>query len=153
MTGEAVPGPMRLVLQVADGEADPEELAELTAQLQQQLTGLHPGKLNAEIPGGTVAETGKPGTRAVEPLLGLIMVTVANARLLPAVIKAVQTWLEERQRSSVEIETGQGKIKVTGNPTKPQERIVKAFLDQVAGPGVSGSDAIDGRDDSAGDAG
>lgn len=152
MIGQADPGPLRLVLQVADGEADPEELAELTAQLQRELTGLHPGELNAEIPSGTVTETGEPGTRAIEPLLGLIMVTVANARLLPAVIKAIQTWLEGRQRGSVEIETGQGKIKVTGNPTKPQERMVKAFLDQVAGPGLSDSDAIAERDHSAGDA-
>jgi hypothetical protein len=146
------PAPIRLILQIVDGEADPEELAELTAQLHRELAVLYPGELTAEFSAGTAAEVGDSGTRAIEPLLGLLAVTLANARLLPAVIKVIQTWLEGRQRGSVEIETGQGMIKVTGNPTKPQERMVKAFLEQVSGPVASGSDAIPGHAPSTGDA-
>jgi hypothetical protein len=130
----ATSGPIRLTLQTADDEADPEELAELTALLQIELAGMQLDGLRTEIPYHTIPDADEGGTRAIEPFLGLLIVTIATPRLLAAVIKAIETWLAGRQHRSVEINTNQGsRIKIIGTPSRAQRRMVEDFLAQIPG--------------------
>ena len=98
---QVVFSPTRLTLQILDDEADPEERDDLASQLNKVLLGLDPGAVMAEAARRNRASDTHPfSTTKSDPLLvGALIVTLANSRLLTAVIEAVKTWIAGRKCS------------------------------------------------------
>jgi hypothetical protein len=114
----------QLTLRVEDEEADPEELAELTAHLRSEL-------LDLDVERVEPARVGEPppGTRAVDLVaLGTLIVTVAKPELLVAVVGAVRAWLAGSQQRSVKVTLGGDVLELTGLSSKEQRRVIDEWL-------------------------
>jgi hypothetical protein len=109
----------------ADG-ADPEETAELTRQLRDELLRLDID--TAQPPPGPPAPA---GTRAVDPLaVGALVVSLVNASgLLAAVVGAVQNWLGGASGPrSVKLVIDGDSLEVTNVSSTEQRRLVSLWL-------------------------
>jgi Effector Associated Constant Component 1 len=126
---------MQLILRTVDETADPEELDELATGLQDELTRLRLAEVTAVKPPPPVTGAGGPGTRAADPALGVLVVTLASSRLLGAVMTVIQAWLAGRDHRSVEIREGQepGITIKGGIRTRTQERLIRTWLERHRG--------------------
>ena len=120
MTDEAI----HLRLRVGDENADPEELADLTARLRNELLDLDMKSvepLRAGLP--------PPGTRAVDLMaIGTLMATFARPDLLAAVVAAVRSWLGGAGGRSVKLEVDGDALELTGVSSKEQRRLTDEWL-------------------------
>jgi hypothetical protein len=120
----------QLTLRVEDNEADPEELADLTAHLRHELLGLDVEAVESPRLGEP-----PPGSRAVDLVaLGTLIVTVANPELLVAVVAAVRAWLAGSQQRSVKVTLDGDTLELTGLSAKEQHRVVAQWLDRHTKP-------------------
>ena len=127
--------PTRLTLQILDDEADPEERDDLASQLNKVLLGLDPGAVMAEAARRNRASDTHPfSTTKSDPLLvGALIVTLANSRLLTAVIEAVKTWIAGR-KCSVAMRIDDEEIIVKGASPPSADWAIKQFLARHAKP-------------------
>ena len=95
----------RLTLQVLDDEADAEERDDLASQLHNMLLGLDSEGVMAAA-AQEAGDSHSSSTSRSDPfLVGVLAISLANPRLLTAVVEAVKTWLAGR-KCSVEIRMG-----------------------------------------------
>ena len=120
MTDEAI----HLRLQVGDEDADPEELADLTARLRSELLDL-----DVEAVEQLRAGQPPPGTRAVDLMaIGTLVATFARPDLLTAIVAAVQSWLGGAGGRSVKLEVDGDALELTGVSSKEQRRLADEWL-------------------------
>jgi hypothetical protein len=120
----------QLTLRVEDNEADPEELADLTAHLRHELLDLDVEAVESPRLGEP-----PPGSRAVDLVaLGTLIVTVAKPELLVAVVAAVRAWLAGSQQRSVKVTLDGDTLELTGLSAKEQHRVVAQWLDRHTKP-------------------
>jgi hypothetical protein len=82
-------GKRQLRLQVDDEDADPEELAQLTARLRDELLELDVEAVERPREGSP-----PPGTRAVELVaVGTLLASFAKPELLTGIVAAIRSWL------------------------------------------------------------
>jgi Effector Associated Constant Component 1 len=116
----------QLTVRVEDEEADPEELADLTAHLRHELLDL-----DVETVESSRAGPPPPGSRAVDlAALGTLVVTVAQPELLVTVVTAVRAWLAGSQQRSVKVTLDGDTLELTGLSSKEQRRVVDQWLDR-----------------------
>jgi hypothetical protein len=115
--------PVQLTLHLHAGtEADREEQAHLTQRLRENLLELNVDRVEPVRSGTTPA-----GAKGDPATLAALVVTMAPMALTE-VMKALQTWLSRHDRASVSVESGGGKIVVTGSPSKEQQQLIEAFV-------------------------
>jgi hypothetical protein len=108
---------------VVEPDADAEEIAEVTLQLRRELLDLD---LAVEQPR---AGEPPPGTRAVElAVIGALVVTVAQSKLLAVVVSTVRAWLAGRQQRSIKLELDGDVLELTGVSSKEQQRLTDEWL-------------------------
>ena len=113
-----------LQLQVGDDNADPEELADLTARLRNEL-------LDLDMEAVEPLRTGPPppGARAVDLMaIGTLIATFTRPDLLVAVVAAVRTWLGGAGGRSVKLELDGDALELTGVSSKEQRRLTDEWL-------------------------
>jgi hypothetical protein len=113
-----------LQLQVGDDNADPEELADLTARLRNEL-------LDLDIEAVEALRIGPPppGARAVDLMaIGTLIATFTRPDLLVAVVAAVRTWLGGTGGRSVKLELDGDALELTGVSSKEQRRLTDEWL-------------------------
>jgi hypothetical protein len=120
MTDEAT----HLRLQVGDEDADPEELADLTARLRSEL-------LDLDMEAVELLRAGQPppGTRAADLLaVGTLIASFARPELLAAIVAAVRSWLGGAGGRSVKLEVDGDALELTGVSSKEQRRLTDEWL-------------------------
>jgi hypothetical protein len=109
-------------------EDDPERVAQLTYQLQQEV-------LEHDVEAVDVSSGGEapPGTRGVEALaIGALIVQV-SAAVLPAVLATVQAWISGLGSQKIRIKIGEDEIEVSGQMSETERSsLIKTFADQHA---------------------
>jgi hypothetical protein len=119
-------GLAQLAVWVEDEEADPEELADLTAHLRRELLGLDVERVEQPRAGAP-----PPGSRAVDLVaLGSRVVTFAKPELLVAVVTTVRAWLEGSGQRSIKVTLDGDVLELTGLSSKEQRRVVAQWLDR-----------------------
>jgi hypothetical protein len=114
----------RLRLQVDDEDADPEELAELTSRLRDELLGLDLDAVERPREGPA-----PPGTRAAELLaVGTLLASFARPDLLAGIVAAVRSWLGGNGQRSVKLELDGDVLELTGVSSKEQRRLTDEWL-------------------------
>ncbi|MBZ5555101.1 MAG: hypothetical protein LAO21_20490 [Acidobacteriia bacterium] len=118
----------QIMLNVDAGpDADPEDVAELTHRLRNELLELDVDGVNP-VRGGP-APAGAKG----DPItLSALLVTLAPV-VLPALITTVQSWLNRHDRTSLTLERNGEKVVLTGNPSKQQQQIIDAWMSRQKG--------------------
>jgi Caspase domain/Effector Associated Constant Component 1 len=117
----------RLTLRIEDAQADPEEVASLTARLRRELLDL--GVAAERVPAGPPP----PGARSDElAALGALVVTILESNVLAAVVNTIGAWLAGRRQRSVKLEIDGDVLEVTGVPSREQRRLTEAWLDRRA---------------------
>jgi hypothetical protein len=120
----------QLTLRVEDDESDPEELADLTAHLRQELLDLDVEAVESPRLGEP-----PPGSRAVDLVaLGTLVVTIAKSELLVAVVASVRAWLAGSQQRSVKVTLDGDTLELIGLSSKDQHRVVDQWLDRHTKP-------------------
>jgi len=126
----------RLTLRIEDAQADPQEVASLTARLRRELLDL--GVAADPVPAGPPP----PGARSDElAAIGALVLTILESKVLAAVINTIGAWLAGRQQRSVKLEIDGDVLEVTGVPSREQRRLTEAWLDRrtAAQPGPTGA--------------
>ncbi|MDQ4146054.1 MAG: hypothetical protein M3198_20370 [Actinomycetota bacterium] len=116
----------RVGLQLEVPGADPEEVAELTLQLREELL-----QLDIESADLVTAENVPAGAKAGEALaLGALLVSLASSApaLLGAVVKAVESWVGRMGHRSVKLELDGDVLEVTGVSSRQQQDLIQAWL-------------------------
>jgi Effector Associated Constant Component 1 len=114
----------QLTLRIDDEDADPEELADLTAHLRHELLDLDVEAVESPRLGEP-----PPGSRAVDLVaLGTLVVTFAKSELLVAVVTAVRAWLVGSQQRSVKVTLDGDMLELTGLSSKDQRRLIDEWL-------------------------
>ncbi|MBB2748247.1 UNVERIFIED_ORG: putative membrane protein [Microbispora rosea subsp. rosea] len=109
----------RLTIQIAEENADPHELEDLTARLRTELLEIDVVTAQAER-----GAPPPPGARAVLSFsLGGLVVSIAGTELLAAVVGAVTAWLTRDQRRSAKLTIDGDAIELTGVPSAEQRRL------------------------------
>jgi hypothetical protein len=125
----------QLSLQVgAGGDADAEEVADLTSQLRQEL-------LELDVDAVELARSGPApaGTKAVDVLaIGGLILSLAKSSALTHVVKVVQGWLSRDNRRQVEIQMDGDVLKLTGATDDEQRRLVDAWIARHAATADAG---------------
>lgn len=117
----------RLTLRIEDAEAEPQEVAALTARLRRELLDL--GVAADPVPAGPPP----PGARSDElAALGALVVTILESQVLAAVVHTIGAWLTGRRQRSVKLEIDGDVLEVTGVPSREQRRLTEAWLDRRA---------------------
>lgn len=120
----------QLRLQVDDQDADPEELADLTARLREELLNLDVETV--ERPRGGLPP---PGTRAVELVaVGTLLASFAKPDLLTGIVSAVRSWLGGSGQRTVKLEIDGDLLELTGVSSKEQRRLTDEWLRRHAVP-------------------
>lgn len=111
----------------ADPEADAAELAELAAQLRDQLL-----ELDIERADPVTVGPAPPGTRGGESVLAgaLTVVLTLSSKLLTAVIATVQSWVAAMGARSVKLEIDGDVLEVTGITRDDQRELIQAWIDR-----------------------
>ena len=126
MTDEAA----QLTVRVEDEQADPEELADLTAHLRHELLDLDVEAVESPRVG-----LPPPGSRGVDLVaLGTLIVTVGKPQLLVAVVAAVRSWLAGSQQRSVKVILDGDTLELSGLSSKEQRRVVDQWLERHTKP-------------------
>jgi hypothetical protein len=110
-------------------DAEAEEIAEATLQLRHEL-------LDLEVEAVELPSAGEPppGTRAVElAALGALVVSVAQSKLLAAVVTAVRAWLGGSPQRSIKLELDGDVLELTGVSSKEQRRLTDEWLRRHTG--------------------
>ncbi|OPG12991.1 caspase family protein [Microbispora sp. GKU 823] len=114
----------RLTIQIAEENADPHELEDLTARLRAEL--LEIDVVAAEAERGAPPP---PGARAVLSFsLGGLVVSLAGTELLAAVVSAVTAWLTRDQHRSAKLTIDGDAIELTGVPSGEQRRLTDLWV-------------------------
>jgi hypothetical protein len=111
----------------AGPDADPEEVAEATAQLRDLLLQLDVETVEAPTSGDA-----PPGTRSVETMaVGTLIVSLVNSSgLLSSVVASVQSWLSRVGSRSVKLELDGDVLEVTGISAKEQRELISHWVDR-----------------------
>ncbi|MDP8977503.1 MAG: hypothetical protein M3N17_02790 [Actinomycetota bacterium] len=111
----------------AGPNADPEEVAEATAQLRKLLL-----ELDVEAVDAPSAGEAPPGTRSVETMaVGTLIVSLVNSSgLLSSVVASVQSWLSRLGRHSVKLELDGDVLEVTGISKDEQRKLITHWIDR-----------------------
>jgi hypothetical protein len=118
----------------AGGDADAEEVADLTSQLRQEL-------LELDVDAVELARSGPAprGTKAVDVLaIGGLILSLAKSSALTHVVKVVQGWLSRDNRRQVEIQMDGDVLKLTGATDEEQRRLVDAWIARHAATADAG---------------
>ncbi|WP_182900611.1 caspase, EACC1-associated type [Microbispora sp. H10830] len=114
----------RLTIQIAEENADPHELEDLTARLRTELLEIDVVTAQAER-----GAPPPPGARAVLSFsLGGLVVSLAGTELLAAVVGAVTAWLTRDQRRSAKLTIDGDAIELTGVPSGEQRRLTDLWV-------------------------
>ena len=114
----------QLRLQVDDEDADPEELAELTARLRDELLSLDVEAVERPRGGSPPA-----GTRAVDFVAaGALLASFARPELLAGIVAAVRSWLGGSGQRSVKLEMDGDVLELTGVSSDEQRRLTDEWL-------------------------
>jgi hypothetical protein len=109
-------------------DSDPREIAELTAQLREQISALRVHSVdlpeNGESPAGAKG-LGDPLT------LGIVFVTaVTSKRFLDSLCSMLQAWLSARGARGVKVTMGDDTLELTGVASREQQAITQAWIDR-----------------------
>ncbi len=119
--------PNQVMLSLEAGpDAEPEDLGELTSRLRRELLELEIDSVE-RVRGGSAPA----GAKGDPVTLASLIVTLAPV-VVPAMITALQSWLNRHDRTSVTLERNGAKITLTGNPSKEQQQIVNAWMNRQA---------------------
>ncbi len=114
----------RLTIQIAEENADPHELEDLTARLRTELLEIDVVTAQAER-----GAPPPPGARAVLSFsLGGLVVSLAGTELLAAVVGAVTAWLTRDQHRSAKLTIDGDAIELTGVPSGEQRRLTDLWV-------------------------
>ncbi len=118
-----------LELEVLAPQADPEELAELSARLRRQLLQLDVASVEQPR---TTAPAGAKGPDAAA--VGTMILTLAEAGVsLTTVVTAVRSWLgNSGDDRKVRLELDGDAIELTGVTSDERERLLGAWLERHA---------------------
>lgn len=123
-------GTRQLRLKVDDEDADPEQLADLTARLRDELLDLDVEAV--ERPGEGLPP---PGTRAAELVaVGTLLASFVKPDLLMGIVSAVRSWLGGSGRRTVKLEIDGDLLELTGVSPKEQQRLTDEWLRRHAAP-------------------
>ena len=120
----------KLVVSIADVEADSERLDELTLALRRELLELDVDDVERVAAGPAPA-----GTRGFDvATVGALLVTLStSASAIGNLITIVRGWLRHAPAGrSVELAIGDKSIKLSGATNEQQERLIHEFLRSVA---------------------
>ncbi len=99
-------------------------MTEATLQLRQEL-------LEFDVDAVELAHVGEPppGTRAVDFVaLGALVVTLANSKILSAVVGALGAWVGRQPQRSIKLKLGGDDIELSGVSSDEQRRLAEAWL-------------------------
>jgi hypothetical protein len=117
-----------LQLDVVAPDADPEELAELSARLRRELLQLDVASV--EQPRSD-APAGAKGADAAQ--IGTMLVTLAEAGVsLATLVTAVRSWLGGSPDRKVRLELDGDAIELTGVTSDERQRLLDAWLERHA---------------------
>lgn len=120
----------QLRLEVDDDDADPEELADLTARLRSELLELDVEAV--ERPPGALPP---PGSRAAELVaVGTLLASFARPELLTGIVAAVRSWLGGSAQRTVKLEMDGDLLELTGVSSQEQRRLTDEWLRRHAAP-------------------
>jgi hypothetical protein len=114
------------------GEADAEELAELTARLRRELL-----LLDVDAVEHATAGEAPPGAKGVELfLVGSLIVSLGrSAGKLGSLVRTIQDWVSLGGDRTVKLELDGDTIELTGATSKDQQRLVDLWIERHAAPG------------------
>ncbi len=117
-------GKRQLRLQVDDEDADPEELAQLTARLRDELLEIDVEAVERPREGSP-----PPGTRAVELVaVGTLLASFAKPELLTGIVAAIRSWLGRSGQRTVKLELDGDLLELTGVSSEEQRRLTDEWL-------------------------
>jgi Effector Associated Constant Component 1 len=124
-----------VVLQIdAGSDADPEELAELTLRLRDDLRAQDVGSV--ELARSREAPPGAKSADAVQ--WGTLLVGVVSSGALTAVLTTANSWIGRQRRGRVRVKIGDDELVLSGMPSDEQRRLIDHWLSRR---GEGGGDA------------
>jgi hypothetical protein len=111
----------------ARGDADEEELEELTSKLRRELEQLEVDEVQRPVVGEA-----PEGTRALDVLaLGTLVVKlVQSAQPLRDVVQTVRRWLGNQQESTVRIEMDGDSIELSSVSSVEKDKLINAWIER-----------------------
>jgi hypothetical protein len=114
----------QLRLRVDDDDADPEELADLTARLREELLDLDLDAVERP-PAGPAP----PGTRGGELVaVGTLLASFARPELIAGIVAAVRSWLGGNGQRTVKLEMDGDLLELSGVSSTEQRRLTDEWL-------------------------
>ena len=109
-------------------DSDPREIAELTAQLREQVSTLRVRSI--DLPENEESPDGAKGLS--DPLtLGMILVTAVTSKtFLTSMCTVLQTWISARGARGIKVTVGDDTLELTGVASREQQAITQAWIDQ-----------------------
>jgi hypothetical protein len=111
----------------ARGDADEEELEELTSKLRRELEQLEVDEVQRPVVGEA-----PEGTRALDVLaLGTLVVKlVQSAQPLRDVVQTVRRWLGNQQKGTVRIEMDGDSIELSSVSSVEKDKLINAWIER-----------------------
>ncbi|MFI9646027.1 hypothetical protein ACIHAA_06980 [Streptomyces sp. NPDC052040] len=140
---------VRLVVSGRD-DVDPEELADLTAQLRRRLLELDVDDVRAAGYGVPAPSGAKSGELVAA---GALAVSLAPA-VLRSALRLVETWMQNRPVRTVKVDVGGRTLELGHASPREQQQLVEAFLSAVqsdqGGTRTDGGPASEGSGEASG---
>jgi hypothetical protein len=116
-----------LRLRIADDGLDAEQLSSLTEELQAVLAE---GGVEA-IGGRSLSHNDIDASRAIDPVIGVVVIALANSKVLIAAIKAIETWLSRKdpQPTVTANLDDEVEVTITCDSSVAEQRRAKVLLD------------------------
>ena len=116
-----------LRLRIADDGLDAEQLSSLAEELQAVLA-----EEGVEAIGDRAQSHNDIGaSRAIDPVIGVVVIALANSKVLIAAIKAIETWLSRKdpQPTVTANLDDEVEVTITGDSSAAEKRRAKILLD------------------------
>ena len=129
ISADSAPGEAtgRLMAEVAEADADPEQVDTLTRYLLSELRDLD--GVDVALASGDAAPH---GSKVVDPItIGGLIITLLTSQALPHVIEAVRGWLGrgvDARARSVKLQLDGESLELTSATADEQEHLVELFI-------------------------
>src|SRR5699024_3353118 len=111
---------------VADVDADDEQVKELTRRLREELLELDVASVERTAAGEP--PEGAKSAEAAVAVGSLIVSTVTSPGVLSSIVEIIRGWLGMRGSRSVKLTLGGDSLELTGMSDETQEELVKTWL-------------------------
>lgn len=126
--------PIRVIIQAIEDGADAEELDEIALELQNEITRLQVGGIDAVLIDEAATKDDWSNDRGIEQAIGIVLVTLASPKLITVLLETIRALIGKHAGRSFEMWLNQDqKVIVKGDMSaRDYKRLVEVALSSLS---------------------